>query len=171
MTSSGLQPATLRLPLPCATFFYTKRNVEWKTMIAKLVQQRIRRPGFDSRQGQEVCIFSTASRPVLRPTQPAIQWVPGALSPGVKRPGREADHSLPSSAVSRKGGAKPPLPHMSSWRVRKISLFILLPGTKRARACSFDGETTHVDCSGACKCRQSCTMDAHWLQERVVLGS
>jgi hypothetical protein len=27
-----------------------------------------------------------------------IQWVPGALSLGVKRPGREADHSPPSSA-------------------------------------------------------------------------
>jgi hypothetical protein len=32
------------------------------------------------------------------PTQPSIQWVPGALSLGVKRPGREADHSPPSSA-------------------------------------------------------------------------
>jgi hypothetical protein len=29
---------------------------------------------------------------------PPIQWVPKALSLGVKRPGREADHSLPSSA-------------------------------------------------------------------------
>jgi hypothetical protein len=38
------------------------------------------------------------SRPVLRPTQPPIQWVPGALSLGVKRPGREAGHALPSSA-------------------------------------------------------------------------
>jgi hypothetical protein len=28
-----------------------------------------------------------------------IQWVPGALSPGVKRLGREADHSSPSSEV------------------------------------------------------------------------
>jgi hypothetical protein len=27
-----------------------------------------------------------------------IQWVPGALSLGVKRPGREADHSPPPSA-------------------------------------------------------------------------
>jgi len=27
-----------------------------------------------------------------------IQWVTGALSLGVKRPGREADHSPPSSA-------------------------------------------------------------------------
>jgi hypothetical protein len=30
--------------------------------------------------------------------QPPIQWVPGALSQGVKRAGREADHSPPSSA-------------------------------------------------------------------------
>jgi hypothetical protein len=28
---------------------------------------------------------STSSRPVLGSTQPPIQWVPGALSPGVKR--------------------------------------------------------------------------------------
>jgi hypothetical protein len=36
-------------------------------------------------------LFSMSSRPALRPTKP-IQWVPGGLSPGVKRPGREADH-------------------------------------------------------------------------------
>jgi hypothetical protein len=30
--------------------------------------------------------------------QPPIQWVPGALSLGVKRPRCEADHSPPSSA-------------------------------------------------------------------------
>jgi hypothetical protein len=34
----------------------------------------------------------------LGPTQPPIQWVPGALYLGVKRPVREADHSPPSSA-------------------------------------------------------------------------
>jgi hypothetical protein len=32
------------------------------------------------------------------PTQPLIQRVPEALSLGVKRPGREADHSPTSSA-------------------------------------------------------------------------
>jgi hypothetical protein len=42
--------------------------------------------------------FIIASRPVLGPTQPPIQWVPGALSLGIKRPRREAYHSLPSSA-------------------------------------------------------------------------
>jgi hypothetical protein len=40
----------------------------------------------------------TASRTALRPTHPPIQWAPGALSLGVKRLGREADHSSPSSA-------------------------------------------------------------------------
>jgi hypothetical protein len=38
----------------------------------------------------------------LGPTQPPTQWVPGALSLGVKRPGREADHSPPASAEVKK---------------------------------------------------------------------
>jgi hypothetical protein len=38
------------------------------------------------------------SRLALGPTQLHIQWVAGALFLGVKRPGREADHSPPSSA-------------------------------------------------------------------------
>jgi hypothetical protein len=45
-----------------------------------------------------IFIFTTASRTALGPTQPSIQWVLGALSLGVKRPGREADRSPPSSA-------------------------------------------------------------------------
>jgi hypothetical protein len=47
---------------------------------------------FDSRQGMGIFLFATASRTALRPTQPPIQWVPGALSLEVKRPRREADH-------------------------------------------------------------------------------
>jgi hypothetical protein len=43
-------------------------------------------------------LFTTASRTALWPTQPPIQWVPGALSLGVKWLGCEADHSTPSSA-------------------------------------------------------------------------
>jgi hypothetical protein len=53
---------------------------------------------FESRQGLGIFLYNTMSRPSLGPTQPPIQWVPGALSLGVKRPGREPDHSPLSSA-------------------------------------------------------------------------
>jgi hypothetical protein len=48
--------------------------------------------------GVGIFLFTTASRTAPGPTQPPIQWVQGAVSLGVKRPGREADHSPPSSA-------------------------------------------------------------------------
>jgi hypothetical protein len=38
----------------------------------------------------------------LGSTQPLIQWVPGALSPGAKWLGREADHSPLASAKVKK---------------------------------------------------------------------
>jgi hypothetical protein len=70
-------------------------------------------PGFDSRKCK--IFLSTTSRSVLGLTQPPIQWAPGALSSGVKRPGREANKSPPSSAEFKNGGSIPPLPHISSW--------------------------------------------------------
>jgi hypothetical protein len=45
-----------------------------------------------------------------------IQWVPAAVSPGVKWLRLEADHSPPSSAEVKSGGAIPSLSHMSSRR-------------------------------------------------------
>jgi hypothetical protein len=57
--------------------------------------------GFDFRRGLGISLFTTASRTALGPTQPPIQWVPGALSLGVKRMGREADHLPPSSAEAK----------------------------------------------------------------------
>jgi hypothetical protein len=48
---------------------------------------------FDSRRGLGIFLFITASRTTLEPAQPLIQRVPGALSLGVKRSGREADYS------------------------------------------------------------------------------
>jgi hypothetical protein len=61
-------------------------------------------------------LFSTSSRSALGPTQPPIQRIPGAISPGVKRPGREAEHSLHVVSRSRKRGSIHPLPHTPSWR-------------------------------------------------------
>jgi hypothetical protein len=55
--------------------------------------------GVRSPAGAKDFSLSSVSRPARRPTQPPVQWVPGVLSPGVKaRPGRDADHSPPSSA-------------------------------------------------------------------------
>jgi hypothetical protein len=50
------------------------------------------------RGNDRIFLFATASRPALGPTQPPIQWLPGALSLGIKRLGREAAHSPPSTA-------------------------------------------------------------------------
>jgi hypothetical protein len=59
-------------------------------------------------------LFSTTYRPVLGPTQSLIQWVPWTLSPEIKRLGGETDHSLPSSAEVKNGGAISSLPYMFS---------------------------------------------------------
>jgi len=64
--------------------------------VSIVTRLRVRRPKFDSRQGQKPFLFATASRPALGSTQHPIQWVAEALTPMVKQPGREADHS-PSS--------------------------------------------------------------------------
>jgi hypothetical protein len=54
--------------------------------------------GFYCRWGLGICLFTSVSGTALGAIQPPIQWVPGALSLGVMRPGREDDHSPPSSA-------------------------------------------------------------------------
>jgi hypothetical protein len=41
-------------------------------------------------------------RDPVGPTQPPIQWVPRAVSTGVKRQGRETDHSAPTNAEVKK---------------------------------------------------------------------
>jgi hypothetical protein len=46
----------------------------------------------------ETCFLISVESTALGPTQPPIQWVPGDLSLGIKRPGREAHYSPPSSA-------------------------------------------------------------------------
>jgi hypothetical protein len=60
---------------------------------------------------QEIFVYVTA----LGPSQLPTQWVQGAISAGVKWPGREADHSPVSSAELKNGGAMSPLCHMLSW--------------------------------------------------------
>jgi hypothetical protein len=73
--------------------------------------------GFDSRRRLGIFFFTTLSRTALGPTQPPIQWVPGALSLGLKLPEREADHSPPSSAeVKERVELYLHSPNTPSWR-------------------------------------------------------
>jgi hypothetical protein len=60
--------------------------------------------GFDSRKEQEIFLLSVTFRQTLWPTHPPIERVPAAVS-RVKRLGREADHSSPSRAEVKNGGA------------------------------------------------------------------
>jgi hypothetical protein len=77
--------------------------------------------GFDGRgsiPGRGKIFFSTLQRldRLWAPTQPPVQWTLEALSPGVRRLGREADQSHSSNVKADNGGAIPPLPHTSSSR-------------------------------------------------------
>jgi hypothetical protein len=59
------------------------------------------------------------SRPALGPTQPPVQWVPGVLSPGIKR-GRGVmltthPHLVPGWRISRGYTSSPP--QAPPWRV------------------------------------------------------
>jgi hypothetical protein len=82
-------------------------KVEWKSVSRGTGEKKVEyhwtrlRAGqseFGSRRGLVIFVFDTVSRPSVEITQPSIQWVQGALSLGIKRPEREADHSPPSSA-------------------------------------------------------------------------
>jgi hypothetical protein len=58
--------------------------------------------GLDFWRGLGIFLFATASTTALGPTQPPIQWVPGTLYVGVKRPGRELHlHLVPRSKNER----------------------------------------------------------------------
>jgi hypothetical protein len=58
---------------------------------------------------------TTVSRTALVPTRPPIQWVQGSLSLGLKRPGREADHSPPSSPEVK-----------NAWRYTSIPEYVFM---------------------------------------------
>jgi len=59
---------------------------------------RLDGPEIESQWGQDSVHLS---RPVLGPTQPSVQWVPGP-SRGKVQPGHDTDPSPPSSAVVKK---------------------------------------------------------------------
>jgi hypothetical protein len=71
--------------------------------------------GLEYRQGLGIFLFTTVSRPALVPTQPPIKWVPRDVSLRVKRPGREADNSPPSSVEVKNLYSYAALPNTPLW--------------------------------------------------------
>jgi hypothetical protein len=62
-------------------------------------------------RGERIFPLASVSRPALGPTQPPVQWVPGVLSPGLKR-GRGVTlttppHPVPRSRMSRSYTSSP----------------------------------------------------------------
>jgi hypothetical protein len=72
--------------------------------------------GFESRQGLEICLFTIVSRPALGTILPPIQWIPVAHSLGVKQPGREPDHTPPTSAEVKNVWSYISAPPWPPWR-------------------------------------------------------
>jgi hypothetical protein len=62
----------------------------------------------------DIILLSTASRPILWPAEPPLQWIPATLSPCVIWQGREADRSPQSNAKVKNCGAISSLPNTSS---------------------------------------------------------
>jgi hypothetical protein len=63
-------------------------------------------------------LLSETSRLTLRPTEPYIRWIPGALSFPIKAPEREADHSYLVSRLrlsGASGGETVPLDSAARW--------------------------------------------------------
>jgi hypothetical protein len=93
----------------------TGKGARWA---AEKVWRKIPSPCRDSKPR------SSASRTALGPTQLPTQWVPRVLSLGAKRPGREADHSPPSSAKLREWVALYfHSPYTPSWRGAQLKKY------------------------------------------------
>jgi hypothetical protein len=74
---------TILLPTTTASCHILSGSLFTNNIISQSVQCLTGRPEFDPRH--RIFPLTSASRPALGPTQPPVQWVPGALSPGVKR--------------------------------------------------------------------------------------
>jgi hypothetical protein len=93
------------------SLYLSKLNLKGELELLSRYRYRLRSglPAFDFGRAN-ILLFSTEPRPTLG----AHKAHHPMGTPGINCPGREADHSPPSSAEVNRGGAILSLPHMSS---------------------------------------------------------
>jgi hypothetical protein len=89
------------------------------------------RSRFDSLEGRKFFYSPQRSHCPWGPW--SLRLVLGAVSLGVKRPRREADHSSPSSAEVKNGGDIPPLPNTYSWLCTSFTLKLQVTGRGKVK--------------------------------------
>ena len=62
------------LHIPVVAFLLFQRTAQPGSVVGIATAYGLNGPGIESRWGRD---FSQMSRPILRPTQPPVQWVPG----------------------------------------------------------------------------------------------
>jgi hypothetical protein len=129
----------------------------------------IRVPRFNPWQGLGIFLFTIVSSLTLGPTHPPIQWVMGAPSLEIKRTGREADHSLPSSAEFKNMWSYTSTPQyvFIVWCLVKHSEnFTLTPLCK--------GSHSQLGCVCACVCVYNPNFTeiiyCHWTPSEIILS-
>jgi hypothetical protein len=100
--------------------YFTNWSLDSSVDMATGWTARVRFPAW-----QDFFLF-TSSRPTLGPIQLSVKWVSGAISPGVRRPGREGDYAPSSAEVKDSGAIPPPI------RLHGIVLNYLITGTALA---------------------------------------
>jgi hypothetical protein len=98
---------------------------------------------FDSRQVQQIYLFTKEISPNLEPTQPHIQCMPATMFPYIKRPGVKLTTHLHLVPRLRMTGATAPLLHALSC-VARGQLYVF---TER----EFDSYSVSKEFPGSCK--------------------
>jgi hypothetical protein len=83
----------------------------WNSVSVEPLGYGLDGPGFKSRRGQDIFLFSKPSRPALGPTQPPINGYQSSF-PAVRRSWRDVDHSSPPSADVKSYTSAPYPPYL-----------------------------------------------------------